>query len=262
MREKISVYFIVKNEAERLPESLQKAKELADELIVVDSGSTDGTLDIAHYYGARVVHNEWKGFAAQKSFAASLCQNDWVLDLDADEVLSDELITNIRAILEFPELSRYAGFKIRWVYVSPYPGHPMVYSPDQWIIRFYNRKRAAIKAVDHSNNDRPQIISGEVGQLKGYVHHKSVITLTQLESKYTLLSSDQAADYAKTGRGISNFRLVTEFPLKFLKYYLIEGNFRNGWYGFAVSMVAAYRNFMRFAKARELAMLKELGSRK
>src|SRR5690554_2629583 len=98
----LSVYYITHNEEARLPESIEKVKGWADELIVVDSGSTDSTCKIAEAAGARVVHRDWEGFASQKAFAASLCTHAWVLDLDADEVLSDELVTNIRALFSRP----------------------------------------------------------------------------------------------------------------------------------------------------------------
>lgn len=251
----LSVYFIVKNEEVRLPEALVQAVKVADELIVVDSGSTDRTIEIAESFGAKVVHRDWTGFAAQKAYAASLCQHEWVLDLDADEVLSDELVLNIKAALSRPDLADFAGFKMRWIYVPPFKGHPMVYVKDQWILRFYNKTKAIIGDAEFSNNDRPQVHSGKVENLAGDVLHKGIMTLEQLERKYCLLSSNQAADYVKTGRNISTFRLFAEFPLKFLKYYIVDQQFRNGWYGFCVSIIAANRNFMRFAKARELKLL-------
>lgn len=254
----LSVYFIVKNEELRLAESLAQAVKVADELIVVDSGSTDRTIEIAKSFGAKVVHREWTGFAAQKAYAASLCMHDWVLDLDADEVLSDELVLNIKAALARPDLVEFAGFKMRWVYVPPFKGHPMVFAKDQWILRFYNKTKAAISDVEFSNNDRPQVDSGKVENLLGDVLHKSLITLDQLERKYSLLTSNQAADYVQTGRSISTFRLIAELPLKFLKYYIVDQQFRNGWYGFCVAVISANRNFMRFAKAKELLMLSRL----
>lgn len=253
----LSVYYIVKNEESRLAESLEKVVGLTDDLIVVDSGSTDRTVEIAESFGAKVIFHEWQGFSMQKAYAAGCCRNDWVLDLDADEVLSDELVERIRQTLRRPDLELFAGFKMRWVHVPPFPGHPMKYAPHQHILRFYNRKRAAIDAQPHSNNDRPQVISGKVGFLKGDVYHKALLSLTQIEKKYVALSTDQAADYVQRGRKISGLRLIAEFPLKFLKYYFFYGHFRNGWYGYSIAVVSSYRNFMRLAKAREEKLLKE-----
>ena len=256
-----SIYFIVKNEAERLPESLQKVVGLTDDLVVVDSGSTDGTQDIAQRFGARVVHHDWEGFARQKAFAASLCRHDWVLDLDADEILSDELVSRLRSLFEQGPPADVAGYSMRWVFVSPQPGHPFVYSPDQRILRLYHRSRAAITPELHSNNDRPQVLQGRVVALPEQVWHKSAMTLTQLESKYVKVSSDQAAYFHRSGRRIATWRLVLELPVKFFKYYVLQGNYRNGWYGFCVAAIAANRNFMRLAKAKEAELLDQLASR-
>ena len=138
----LSIYFITLNEEARLPESLAQARKLSDDIVVVDSGSTDRTLEIAERFGAKVFHNAWKGFAMQKAFAANQCKHDWVLDLDADEILSDEIIDEIKIWLNRADLDSYAGFIMRWVHVAPVLGHPMIFSPDQFIMRWYNRVKS------------------------------------------------------------------------------------------------------------------------
>jgi glycosyltransferase involved in cell wall biosynthesis len=92
----ISVCIICKNEARIIDSTLKQSSKIADELIIVDSGSTDSTLEIAKKYTNKVIHHDWKGFARQKNFAISLCQHSWILSLDADEVLSDALIQEIK----------------------------------------------------------------------------------------------------------------------------------------------------------------------
>lgn len=247
----LSVYYIVKNEEDRLPESLAKVKTFADEVIVVDSGSTDKTVELAKAGGANVFFNEWKGFAVQKAYAASLCKNDWVLEIDADEVPSDELIASIRTLFDFGNLDEYAGFEIKWKHVAPFPGHPMWYAPSMKIMRLYNRKRAAIPIVENTIDDRARVKEGKVGKLRGVMYHRPVMSFIQAERKFIVLSNDQAQEYFLKGRKISSLRIYFEFPLKFLKYYLLKGNILNGWYGFSFSVISAYRNFMRLAKAKE-----------
>ena len=258
MKLPLSVYYITQNEEMRLPESLAKVIGWVDEVIVVDSGSTDNTRDIVESAGARFVHNDWHGFACQKAYAASICRNDWVLDLDADEVLSDELVENIKALFEAPIPADIAGFKMRWVLSQPNPGHPFRHDKSKKILRLYNRKKAAIEAEKDSNNDRPQVREGKVEYLKGDVLHRTLISLEQMERKYCQLSSEQARYLVAKGRKISAGRLFVEFPLKFLKYYLIHRQVMNGWFGLSVSITAANRNFMRLAKAKELQMLAEI----
>ncbi|MGP9833778.1 glycosyltransferase family 2 protein [Marinobacter sp. NSM] len=258
MKLPLSVYYITLNEEERLPESLEKVKDWADEIIVVDSGSTDRTCELAVAAGARVVYREWEGFASQKAYAASLCANDWVLDLDADEVLSDTLVRNIKQLFSKPISPDIAGYRMRWVLSPPNPQHPFRHDKSKKILRLYNRKRASINAEKYSNDDRPRVHEGIVGELKGNVLHRTLISLEQMERKYLQLSNEQARFLYEKGRRISTPRLMVEFPLKFLKYYLIHRQVLNGWFGFSVSIVAANRNFMRLAKAREMQMLERV----
>lgn len=258
MKLPLSVYYITRNEELRLPESLAKVSGWVDEIIVVDSGSTDRTREIAEAAGARFVFNDWQGFACQKAFAASLCRNDWVLDLDADEVLSDELVANIKALFSQPVDPGTAGFRMRWVLSQPDPRHPFRHDKSKWILRLYNRNRAVIEAEKHSNNDRPRVNAGQVRDLRGDVLHRTLISLAQMERKYCQLSTEQACFLVAKGRRISSARLFVEFPVKFLKYYLLHRQILNGWFGLSVAITAANRNFMRLAKARELQMLSEL----
>jgi len=255
MKQALSVYYITYNEEQRLPESIARVQGWADEIIVVDSGSQDRTREIAEKAGARFVHRDWEGFAYQKAYAAGLCRNDWVLDLDADEVLSDELVANIRALFSETLPEGVAGYRMRWVLSPPDPRHPFRHDKTKKILRLYNRQRAAIHPTAHSNDDRPRVREGRVLDLKGDVLHRTLISLEQMEKKYCQLSSEQARFFVQKGRSISTPRLMVEFPLKFLKYYLVHRQILNGWFGFSVSIVAANRNFMRLAKAKELQML-------
>jgi|SRR5690554_3041546 len=258
MKLPLSVYYITLNEEDRLPESLEKVRDWADEIIVVDSGSTDRTCELAEAAGARVVYREWEGFASQKAYAASLCANDWVLDLDADEVLSDTVVRNIKGLFARPISPDIAGYRMRWVLSPPNPEHPFQHDRKKWILRLYNRQRARIQPERDSNNDRPVVLAGAVKAIEGDVLHRTVISLEQAERKFCQLSSEQARFMMRKGRKISNTRLALEFPLKFLKYYLLRGQYRNGWFGFSYSVVSANRNFMRLAKARELQMLAKI----
>ncbi len=257
----LSVYYITLNEEERLPESLEKVKSWADEIVVVDSGSTDRTCKIAEAAGARVVHRDWEGFAVQKSYAESLCRNEWVLNLDADEVLSRKLVESIKARFSSPIQSDIAGFSFRWVVKPPLPGHPFRHDKTHVLMRLYHKKRAGFASEKHSIHDRPEPHAGKVVRIKGDVYHMTLISLEQLEKKYCKMSSDQALHLVAKGRRISTLRLFTEFPLKFLRYYFLHRQILNGWFGFSVAITAANRNFMRLAKARELQMLERMEAR-
>lgn len=261
MKLPVSVYYIAQDEELRLPESLAKVAGWADEIIVVDSGSRDNTKAIAEAAGARVVYNKWQGFACQKAFAASQCRNNWVLDLDADEVLSDELVNTLKELFSKPVPEAVAGFRMRWVLSQPCSEHPFRHDKTKKIIRLYDRRKAEIVPEQNSNNDRPRIREGRVLDLKGDVLHRTLISLEQMEKKYCQLSSEQARYIAASGRKISSGRLFAEFPLKFLKYYLVHRQILNGWFGLSVAITGANRNFMRLAKAKELQMLADIAAK-
>lgn len=258
----LSVYYITLNEQDRLPDSLEKVRGWADEIVVVDSGSSDRTVSIAESYGARVVHREWEGFASQKAYAESLCHNPWVFNLDADEVLSDAAVASIHRAFREEIPDDVAGFALRWVTVPPLAGHPFRHDKRHYLLRLYHRDRAGFAPDRHSIHDRPVAHSGRVVRIKGDVFHQTLVSLQQLEEKYRRMSSDQALYLVEKGRRISSARLFVEFPLKFLKYYFLHRQFMNGWFGLAVAITAANRNFMRLAKARELQLLEQLGQRR
>ena len=104
---KISAYIVTLNEEKRLGKTLQALKKVADEIFVIDSGSTDKTQKIAEKYGAKFLFHKWKNISAQKHYGQELCQNDWVLSLDADEVLSPELIAEIKEKMKKPAADAY-----------------------------------------------------------------------------------------------------------------------------------------------------------
>src|SRR5688572_2895484 len=95
----LSVFIIARNEADRLGETLRAVRGLTDDLVVVDSGSTDGTQVLAESLGARVVHHDWAGYGPQKRFAETLCRHEWLLNLDADEVVPPDLSAEIASLL-------------------------------------------------------------------------------------------------------------------------------------------------------------------
>lgn len=253
----LSVYFITQDEEDRIERSLARVIDWADEVLVIDSGSTDRTCEIATEMGARVIHNDWGGFAAQKAFAASQCSNNWVLDLDADEVLSDELVASIKALFRAGEPTDCAAYEMGWVMVWPFDTEPRWGMPKKYIIRLYDRRRAAIQAEgEMSNDDRPKVKEGRVGRLHGLVHHYTIRSLSDVERKTRLLTDEQAVYFLSRNRRIPLIRIYLEFPLQFLKYYFARRLFLGGWYGFVVAVMAAYRQLMRLAKWKELASKK------
>ena len=253
----ISVYFVTKNEEARLPQALEATVGWADEVLVVDSGSTDNTLKIAESYGVKVVHNDWKGFAAQKSFAEQLCKNDWVLALDADEEVSKELQDKLYELFGGEKLPTEVAFIMNWETIYPGQFKPTKFAHINQVIRFYNKKYAQVVYKEFCNHDLPVVKKGEVGRIKQPVYHRTILDFNHLEGKMTQVTKEQSIHNFNTGKKISSWKFYLDFPFKFFKYYFVKRMFLHGWYGFALSITAAYRNFIRLAKTRELYILEQ-----
>ncbi|HEY9714678.1 MAG TPA: glycosyltransferase family 2 protein, partial [Chroococcales cyanobacterium] len=118
----LSVVIVAKNEERTIGQVLAAVKEIADEVIFVDSGSTDRTLAIVTEHGVKPIHQDWLGYAAQKNFAMGLARHEWLLSLDADEVVTEPLAAEIKQLLSAPSLNQCAGYKIpRILYIGSTP---------------------------------------------------------------------------------------------------------------------------------------------
>lgn len=243
----ISVFIIAKNEADRIPLTIESVRDWVDEVIVVDSGSEDDTVKVAEGLGARVVFNEWKGYGPQKVFGESLCRNDWILNLDADEEISTELATEIRR--EFAQGPGHSAYRlpILPLYAFQERGHPWTafHKP----VRLYRKSAGGFK--DSTVHDSVVVRGGSTGWLRGMVNHRSFRSLEHHIAKVNSYSSAQAEDLHRRGRNPSGFTLVVLPLLAFLKQYILRREFVNGIDGVIVSHMYAFQRFIRLAKTRE-----------
>jgi len=245
----ISIFVIAKNEAQRLPATLEAVKGLGRELIVIDSGSTDGTQQIALGFGARVVETHWRGYGPQKRFAEDQCHNNWVLNIDADEVLTPALIAEIRGLFAQgePALDGYA-FPI--VEVFPGEGSPGAYAYALMPVRLYRLDRG--RYADELVHDRVAMQPGaRIATLKGQALHYCIQSLSSSVEKLNRYSDQQVHDMSVKGRRTPLWRIWTEFPMAFLKAYLLRRHILRGRFGFVASINYAFYRFMRIAKAME-----------
>jgi len=241
---KISAYIVTLNEEQRLGKTLAAVQQVADEIIVVDSGSTDKTEEIAKQYGAKFVFHEWKNISSQKHYGQELCQNDWVLSLDADEVLSDELIIEINAEMNNPQADAY---KIKICDMMPGDKKPSALAKSYNLERLYDKRKSNMP--DDLTNDR--VIVGKnakVAQLKYKIYHYSYISLTRVWYKLNMYTDELVKTAVEQGRYYTHLRLYTEFPRQFLRYYFIKRYFLYGTCGFWMATTYAYFRFLKIAK--------------
>lgn len=252
----LSVYIITLNEETRLPATLTQAAKIADEILVVDSGSKDKTLEIAASFNAKIIHHNWQSYCEQKNFAERQCANDWVLMLDADEVLSDELVEEIR---ELKKSSQHQAYKIKIINMFPTDKRPRRFAQSFNPVRLYNRQYASMPA-DLYNKDRVKVDeNAKIGQLKNPIHHFCLLTIEQATAKYNLHSSELVKTLAAEKRNFSKLRLATEFPRQFLHYYFGKRYFLLGTRGLIQAHILANFRFLKQAKYYEYLETQKAG---
>lgn len=242
----LSIFVIARDEADRIGATLAAVRDLGDDLIVVDSGSTDGTRDIARDHGARVIENAWPGYGPQKRFAEDQCRNDWVLNLDADEVVPPDLADEIRSVLTGADLSTDA-FRIRIAEIFPGEREPHRWAYVLSPVRLYRRSRGRYSPSPvHDRVDMAP--DARIGSLRGTVHHFSVRSLGEQMAKLNDYTDAQADDLDRRGETISALRLGLEFPANFFKAWIGRRHILRGVYGFMTAMNFAFYRYLRVAK--------------
>ena len=248
-RAPLSCFLITKNEADRIARTLAAVKDWVDEIVVVDCGSTDATCDIARALGARVIHQDWLGFGPQKRFAEDQCRNHWVMNIDADEVVSPALAEEICELVRgSPAFSAYA---LRILDVYPGADRPRPWADDYRQPRLYDRR--VVHFSSSPVHDSVELRGAHAPVLKGPVYHYSVRSIEDHMRK-SLERARYNADHSKRKPSLAlRLRLITEFPMAFVRYYIWRRHFTGGAMGFQIAMSAAYGRFARIAFMLEKA---------
>jgi glycosyltransferase involved in cell wall biosynthesis len=242
----VSVTIITLNEADHIADAIRSAS-WADEVIVVDSGSTDGTIDLARQAGARVECRTWTGWIDQKNFAAGLAANDWIFSLDADERITPALAEEVRATLRAEPAAR--GYRIprvtfhlgKWIRTTDF-------YPD-FQTRLYDRRAARWQGgyVHESVT-----VDGPSGQLTQELQHYSYRDLADHLDRINRYSSLAARTMFETGRRAGFADILLHPPAAFLRNYLLRRGFLDGTAGLTISAINAYWVLLKFAKLWEL----------
>ena len=242
---KVTATLITRNESANIEAALASVR-WADEIVVVDSESTDDTVSLARTFTDRVEIRPWPGYSAQKNYAASIAANDWILSLDADERVTPELAAEIQSLLaaepdkrgyRIPRISHYLG---KWIRGTDwYPDYQL---------RLYDR-RAGTWNGRHVHES--VALGEEPGQLRHDIQHfpyRDISDHLATIDRYTTLAAEQMrAD----GRVPSIAGVALHPPFAFFRNYVLRGGFRNGSAGLVVSALNSYYVFLKLAKARE-----------
>jgi glycosyltransferase involved in cell wall biosynthesis len=244
---KISATIIAFNEERNIARVIESLR-CCDEILVLDSGSNDRTVEIATKLGARVVEASWHGYAAQKNIAAELSSNDWILSLDADESLSEALEAEIWHIKKsgpqfdgytVPRLAQYLG---RWILHSGW-------HPDRKVRLFDRRKAKWVGSFVHES----VTVTGSVGHLKSNLLHFTCNSLSEhvrSMDRYTTLAAQEIATNQKN---ITVSLLLFDPPWTFFRTYFLKLGFLDGPEGLAIAYMAAFYNFVKYFKARAMS---------
>ena len=242
----ISVVIIAQNEQECIAHAIRSCQPFADEIVVVDGGSTDATVQIAQNLDCQVYHNPWLGYANQRNFGADRALHDWIFFVDADEVVDHRLITSLLNWKRSPELSAHAFSAARigdfwdtWLSTRP-----------EFHTRLYNKQIFRIKNV--LVHEGPDIQDEPVVLLPGVIWHygfRDISGLVMRFNRYTDLDAQQAY---QNGQRFNWLRLLLKPPAKFIQQYLWYGMVRHGLAGFTLSVLWSYYIFLKEIKLYEI----------
>ncbi len=247
----ISAVIITFNEESYIEKCLESLKDLADEIVVIDSFSTDGTEKICRKYNARFISHAFEGYVEQKNFAVSQAKYRHVLSLDADEALSDELR---KSILEIKGNIVYDGYYVnrrnnycgRWMIQSPL-------IPDRHM-RLFDPSKGRWKGINP--HDKFMLDPGTKSKkLKGSLLHWNYASFDEHRDRMKRYSDITAAEYFKNGKRTGPFTGYLHLVWRFFRAYVIEGGFLNGYRGYVFCKVTAWSSFLKYSKLRRLNML-------
>jgi len=247
-RRPLSLCVITRDEEKNLARCLDSAA-FADDVVVLDSGSTDRTVELARARGARVFVEPFRGHVAQKNRAIELAKNAWVLCLDADEEVSPPLRAAIERALEVEGDGAPAGYAVarKTAYAGRFIEHGGWWP--EWRVRLFDRERARWAGEDP--HDRVEL-EGAPARLEGALHHYAYRDLVHHVEKVNRYTTTMATGLHARGFRFRAIDLLTHPPAHFLKMYVLRRGFLDGWRGLVLASIGAFYVFLKYAKLWEL----------
>ena len=244
MDQGLSVVLITFNEGHHIAKCLKAVQAVADEIVVIDSGSTDDTIEVCKAYGARVISHRWSGYSAQKNFGNNQTSLDWILSIDADEVLNETLI---QSILKWKRNPQAACFKRMTNYCGTFIKHGGWY-PDVKV-RLFNKQETQWEGTIH------EVLRGLSKEntflLEGDCLHYSYYSVEQHYAQAEKFTTIQAEDLFQHGKKSPWFKRVFNPISKFIVDYFFRLGFLDGKAGFTVARISAYATFLKYKKLHE-----------
>lgn len=249
---KLSLVVVAQNEERTIGKVLEAARPIADEILLIDSGSTDRTMEIAAACGAKVIHQDWLGYAAQKNFAMKMATGDWILSLDADEIMTPHLVAEIKEVLSDPSSAEYDGFKIpRLLYIGDQPVWHGGFYPDAQL-RLIRRGSGEFNArLVHEAIK----VKGKTKNLANHMDHYSYVSVEQFEAAMEKYARLHAQEFSKKIDEKKNDGVLNELihPVwTFFYRYVLRKGFLDGGLGLELSL--KYSSYV----ARKIRYLREL----
>jgi len=258
---RLSVIIIARNEEHNILRCLESVKPVADEIVVVDSMSSDRTAGLCRDFGCKVFQREFDGYGMQKQFAANQASNDWVLSVDADEVVTEELRDELTGMFgsagDRVKGSVDHGFNDSMPsgYYIPFSLHFMGRLlrhggvGKEVHLRLFNRTMGRFTRVPvHEGIE----VTGSTATLKGRIIHYSYHDISHHLEKINTYTSQAAEGYQKRGKAFSRFWVALKFPTSFISFYFFKRGFMDGYPGFMWSFLAAVYATLKVAKTIEL----------
>lgn len=243
----ISITIITFNEEKNIEKCLKQALKLSNDIIILDSFSSDQTIKICEgFHNVQTFQHRWGNYSTNKNLANSYAKNDWILSLDADEVLSEDLIHSIqketqKGLTGVYKLNRITNYCGKWI------RHGGWY-PD-WKVRLFNRT-----VVQWEGNIHEELAYGNlpVHTLKGDLLHYSYYSIEQHVNQYNKFTNLTAEKDIQRGKRSSLFKIFFSPLVKFIKDYIIKRGFQDGYYGFVIALISSQATFIKYVKMKEL----------
>ena len=246
--QKISAVIITYNEEKNIERCLLSVKDLVDEIVVVDSFSTDKTEEICRAYGVKFIKHEFEGHIEQKNWAITQASNPYILSMDADEALSDTLKTSIKSVkadwtydgYRFNRLTSYCG---KWIkHTGWYPDVKL---------RLWDSRKGSWKGVNP--HDRYEMTDdAKIKYLKGDLLHYSYYTIKQHLDQVNKFTEIAAIAAVKEGKKTNLIKIILHPLWKFLRDYFFKLGILDGYYGFVISVISSHATFVKHLKIKEL----------